>query len=189
MAKDTSTLIDSFYGSGSAKKPQTAQIRKSPKAKYAILDGAEFARGREVLGGLIVHGMVASGGTDVDWMIEHNGGFVVLEFKGFHDDKISLPKGQMIAYEQLHEKLNEATRCYLYIVGCDDVDFSDPDAPVWLFEMSQWKNGSVPRRTRDVHGGEKQSSGRYVVYRDFMEEVRVARLREIVDSHWREFES
>ena len=33
-------------------------IRKSPKVKYQIFDELEFTRGREVLGELIVHGMM-----------------------------------------------------------------------------------------------------------------------------------
>ena len=74
--------------------------------------------------------MMTSGGTDIDWLIEHKGGFVILEFKGFHNDKINIAKGQMIAYEKLHEKLNIATKCYLYIVGCDDIDFSNPDSTI-----------------------------------------------------------
>ena len=104
------TLIDAFYDKDRSGKdgPVPQVSRKSPKAKYQIFDESEFARGREVLGGLIVHGMVSSGGTDIDWMIEHNGGFVILEFKGFHNDKINIPLGQMIAYEKLHEKLNLA---------------------------------------------------------------------------------
>ncbi|MCE2614808.1 MAG: hypothetical protein LVO36_02770 [Nitrosopumilus sp. (ex Thoosa mismalolli)] len=113
MANETSDLIDTIYDKDESSKnePISQQIlRKSPKAKYQIFDESEFTRGREVLGNLIVHGMVSSGGTDIDWMIEHNGGFVSLEFKGFHNDKINIPLGQMIAYEKLHEKLNLATK-------------------------------------------------------------------------------
>ncbi|MGI9567052.1 MAG: hypothetical protein ACR2LL_08590 [Nitrosopumilus sp.] len=99
----------------------------------------EFTHGREILGNLVVHGMMTSGGTDVDWLIEHNGGFLILEFKGFHNDKINIAKGQMIAYEKLHKKLNKSAKCYLYIVGCDDSDFSNPDSTIWIFEMNQWK--------------------------------------------------
>ncbi len=114
-ANETSDLVDTPYEKKNP--PQSEQIsrqitRKSAKAKYQIFDESEFARGREILGGLIVHGMVASGGTDVDWLIEHKGSFIILEFRGFHNDKISMAKGQMIAYENLHEKLNLAAKCY-----------------------------------------------------------------------------
>ncbi len=84
MVNETNELIDTLYEkenpihSDHNSKPI---IRKSPKAKYHIFDQSEFTRGREVLGDLIVHGMIASGGTDIDWLIEHRGGFVILEFK------------------------------------------------------------------------------------------------------------
>ena len=132
--------------------------------------------------------MIASGGTDIDWLIEHKGGFVILEFKGFHNDKINIAKGQMIAYEKLHEKLNQATKCYLYVVGCDDIDFSNPDSTVWVFEMNQWKSGAIPKNTNDIYGDESVKQNKFIVYREYMEEISVEKLRELVDSHWKEFE-
>jgi len=152
MEEKTGNLIDTFYYKEFQNNSDSQQIiRKSPKAKYQIFDEVEFTHGREILGDLIVHGMIASGGTDIDWLIEHNGCFIILEFKGFHNDKINIPKGQIIAYEKLHEKLNQVTRCYLYIVGCDDVDFSNPDSTMWIFEMKQWKNGAIPKNTNDIY--------------------------------------
>ena len=191
MPDETSDLIDTLY---EKENPiQTQQIakqinRKSPKAKYQIFDEAEFTRGREVLGDLIVHGMIASGGTDIDWLIEHRGGFIILEFKGFHNDKINIAKGQMIAYEKLHEKLNLATKCYLYIVGCDDIDFSNPDSPIWIFEMNQWRNNIIPKNTTDIFNEKSNKQNKFIVYREYMEEISVEKLRELIDSHWKEFE-
>jgi len=188
---ETSDLIDTLY---EKENPiQTQQIakqvnRKSPKAKYQIFDESEFTRGREVLGDLIVHGMMASGGTDIDWLIEHRGGFIILEFKGFHNDKINIAKGQMIAYEKLHEKLNMATKCYLYIVGCDDIDFSNPDSTIWIFEMNQWKSGAIPKNTTDIYDDEVGKQNKFIVYREYMNEISVEKLRDLVDSHWKEFE-
>lgn len=189
MENETNNLIDTFYD----KEKNTVNTkeyiqRQSPKAKYQIFDEVEFTKGREVLGDLIVHGMLASGGTDIDWMIEHNGGFVVLEFKGLHNDKINIPKGQMIAYEKLHEKLNKITKCYLYIIGCDDIDFSNPDASVWLFEMNQWKNNAIPKNTIDIYGDDSGKQNKFIIYREYMEEIKIERLREIIDNHWNEFE-
>lgn len=191
MANETSDLIDTFYDKDESSKNEPISqriLRKSPKAKYKIFDKSEFTRGREVLGDLIVQGMVSSGGTDIDWMIEHNGGFVILEFKGFHNDKINVPLGQMIAYEKLHEKLNLATKCYLYIIGCDEIDFSNPDATVWLFEMNHWKTGAVPKNTNDIYGEDSGKQNKFIVYREYMEEISVEKLRDLVDSHWKEFD-
>ena len=191
MPNETSDLIDTFYEKDN--QTQNNQIskqvsRKSAKAKYQIFDESEFTRGREVLGDLIVHGMMASGGTDIDWLIEHKGSFVILEFKGFHNDKINIAKGQMIAYEKLHEKLNLATKCYLYVVGCDDIDFSNPDSTIWIFEMSQWKSGAIPKNTTDIYGEDTGKQNKFIVYREYMNEISVERLRDLVDSHWKEFE-
>ena len=191
MANETNDLIDNLY-----EKKKTIHlehnsqqiIRKSPKAKYQIFDESEFTRGREVLGDLIVHGMIASGGTDIDWLIEHNGSFIILEFKGFHNDKINIAKGQMIAYEKLYEKLNQSTKCYLYVVGCDGIDFSNPDSTIWVFEMNQWNSGAIPKNTSDIYGNDLGMQNKFIVYREYMEEISVEKLRGIVDFHWKEFE-
>jgi len=190
LPNETRDLIDTLYEKNN--QIQTNQIskqviRKSAKAKYQIFDETEFTRGREVLGDLIVHGMITSGGTDIDWLIEHKGSFIILEFKGFHNDKINIAKGQMIAYEKLHEKLNLATKCYLYVVGCDDIDFSNPDSTIWIFEMKQWKAGAIPKNTTDIYGDNTGKQNKFIVYREYMEEISVEKLRDLVDSHWKEF--
>ena len=191
MVDEAQDLINMIYGKKTSKQVQNTSkkiLRKSSKAKYQIFDESEFTRGREVLGEIIVHGMIASGGTDIDWLIEHKGSFIILEFKGFHNDKINIPQGQMIAYEKLYEKLNLVTKCYLYIVGCDDIDFSNPDSPVWIFEMSQWLNNNIPKNTTDIYDQKLNERKKFIVYREYMEEINVEKLRELIDSHWKEFE-
>jgi len=192
MIDEAQDLINMIYEKKTSKQEvqNTSKkiLRKSSKAKYQIFDESEFTRGREVLGEIIVHGMMASGGTDIDWLIEHKGSFIILEFKGFHNDKINIPQGQMIAYEKLHEKLNLVTKCYLYIVGCDDIDFSNPDSPVWIFEMSQWLNNNIPKNTTDIYDQKLNKQNKFIVYREYMEEINVEKLRELIDSHWKEFE-
>jgi hypothetical protein len=191
MVNESNELIDTLYekkNSIHSDHNYKQIIRKSPKAKYQIFDESEFARGREVLGDLIVRGMIASGGTDIDWLIEHRGSFIILEFKGFHNDKINIPKGQMIAYEKLHEKLNQSTKCFLYVVGCDDIDFSNPDSTIWIFEMTQWKSGVIPKNINDIYDEDSGKQNKFIVYREYMEEINVEKLRDIVDFHWKEFE-
>ena len=191
MVDETEDLINTIYEKKTLKQVQNTSekiLKKSSKAKYQIFDELEFARGREVLGEIIVHGMVASGGTDIDWLIEHKGSFIILEFKGFHNDKINIPQGQIIAYEKLHEKLNLSTKCYLYIVGCDDIDFSNPDSSVWIFEMSQWVSNVIPKNTTDIYDQKLNKQNKFIVYREYMEEVSVEKLRELIDMHWKEFE-
>lgn len=191
MNNETSELIDTLYQKEKNHQNYNLQQdqRKNPNAKYQIFDEVEFSHGRKILGDLIVHGMVTSGGTDIDWLIEHNGGFIILEFKGFHNDKINIPKGQMTAYENLYEKLNQSTKCYLYIIGCDDIDFSNPDAPIWIFGMNQWKIGAIPKNTNDIYSNQTTKQNKFIVYREHMEEIKVEKLREMIDMHWKEFEN
>ena len=191
MVRDTRDLIDTIYGteiSNKSKDSSNEVTRQSSKPKYQIFDESEFTRGREVLGNLITHGMIASGGTDIDWLIEHKGSFIILEFKGFHNDKINISQGQMIAYERLHEKLNQTTKCHIYIVGCEDIDFSNPDSTVCIFEMNQWKNNIIPKNTTDIYDEKSNRQNKFMVYREYMEEISVEKLREIIDMHWKEFE-
>jgi hypothetical protein len=191
MIDEAGDLIDTIYEKKILNQLENLPdkiTRKSSKAKYQIFDELEFTRGREVLGDLIVHGMIASGGTDIDWLIEHKGSFIILEFKGFHNDKINIAQGQMIAYEKLHEKLNRITKCYLYIVGCDNIDFSNPDSPIWIFEMNQWRNNIIPKNTTDIYDEKSNRQNKFIVYREYMEEVSVEELRDLIDSHWKEFE-
>ena len=63
------------------------------KPKHTIRDPEAFQKGREALGGIILKGMKTTGGTDVDWLIEHKGGFIIIEFKELHDDIIIIPVG------------------------------------------------------------------------------------------------
>ena len=191
MVRETRDLIDTIYGaeiSNKSKDSSNGVTRQSSKPKYQIFDESEFSRGREVLGNLITHGMIASGGTDIDWLIEHKGSFIILEFKGFHNDKINISQGQMIAYERLHEKLNQATKCYIYVVGCEDIDFSNPDSTICIFEMNQWKNNIIPKNTTDIYDEKSNRQNKFMVYREYMEEISVEKLREIIDMHWKEFE-
>jgi hypothetical protein len=172
----------------SPKEKKENIVKESPPAKYTIFDEEEFTRGRKVLGGLIVHGMITSGGTDIDWLIEHNGGFIIFEFKGFHRDKIGITRGQMLAYENLHEQLNKITKCYVYFVGSYDIDFSNPDDPMWIFEMKQWKNGTIPKISSITEKIDPNAK-RFTVFRDLMEPIKVSDLRFIIEKHWSEFKT
>ena len=191
MIDETQDLINIIYDKKTPNQVQNTSksiLKKSSKAKYQIFDESEFTRGREVLGEIIVHGMLASGGTDIDWLIEHKGSFIILEFKGFHNDKINIPQGQMIAYDKLHEKLNQSTKCYLYIIGCDNIDFSNPDSSIWIFEMNKWSNNIIPKNTTDFYGENTNKQNKFIVYREYMEDISVEELRALIDSHWKEFE-
>ena len=76
----------------------------------------------------------------------------------------------------------------MYIVGCDDIDFSNPDSSVWIFEMNQWKNNIIPKNTKDIFDQKINRLNKFIVYREYMEEISVEKLRDLIDSHWKEFE-
>jgi hypothetical protein len=76
----------------------------------------------------------------------------------------------------------------LYIIGCDDIDFSNPDSSIWIFEMNQWSNNIIPKKTTDVYGENSNKQNKFIVYREYMEEISVEELRALIDSHWKEFE-
>ena len=49
--------------------------------KHTITNSEVFQKAREQLGHLILKNMDITGGTDVDWLIERKGGFIILESK------------------------------------------------------------------------------------------------------------
>jgi len=152
------------------------------KPKHTISDAKKFQEGREKLGGLIIEGMQATGGTDIDWLIEHRGGFIVLENKEFQDDHISIPIGQMIAFAHLHEKLNSDNKCHFLIFGYDDIDFKNSDSTVWFFDMIDWKDKKIPSKKDTKYK-------RYIVERKDMNSVTIKGFRELMDKFWKEFEN
>src|SRR3989344_1968799 len=64
--------------------------------------------------------MEITGGTDVDWLIERKGGFIILESKLFREEHITIPVGQMIAFERLYERLSSSGKCYFYLFANED---------------------------------------------------------------------
>ena len=64
-----------------------------------------------------------------------------------------------------------------------------PDAKVWIFEMKQWKNGGIPKNMTDIYEESSKTQNKFIVYREYFEEMDVESLRQIVDRHWKEFES
>ena len=51
--------------------------------KHTISDSKAFQNSREKMGDLISQEMKTTGGTDVDWLIEHRGGFMIFELRQY----------------------------------------------------------------------------------------------------------
>ena len=151
------------------------------KPKHTIRDPEAFQKGREALGGIILKGMKTTGGTDVDWLIEHKGGFIIIEFKELHDDTIIIPVGQMIAYERLHKALNVSTKCYFLVMGTENIDFKNPDSPIWYFEMEKWNDCTITHK-KSLY--EKA----YLVGKKSMQKTSVGNFRKMIETFWGDLE-
>ena len=68
------------------------------------------------------------------------------------------------------------------------LNFSNPDSKIWIFEMNQWKIGAIPKNTTDIYEDIHSKPNKFIVYREYMEEISVETLRKVIDSHWKEFE-
>ena len=156
-------------------------LEEKIKPKHTISDPNTFFKGKELLGNIILQDMKATGGTDVDWLIEHRGGFIVLELKEFSGNHISIPLGQMIAFEKLYERLCSGGKCAFLIIGSDNIDFKNPDSTIRIFDMSDWEEGGIPH--------EKSSDQkRYIIERKHMHEISLREFRSKIDFHWKDFE-
>ena len=152
------------------------------RPKHTIFDKKKFLDERSKLGGLAQEGMSTTGGTDIDWVIEHRGGFIVMENKTFSKDWIRLPVGQMITFEQMYKKLNSDGKCHFLIFGFeDDVDFKNPESLAWYFDMKDWNNGKIcPNRT--------VSFKKFGVHKREMTKITLKEYRELMEKYWKEFE-
>ena len=134
------------------------------------------------MGDLIVDGMETSGGTDIDWVVEHRGGFVVMENKTFSNDWINLPVGQMITFEQMYKKLNADEKCHFLIFGFeDDTDFKNPKSVAWYFTMDEWNSGKIcPKR--------EPKWRKFGIHKREMTKISLKEYRELMEKFWKEFE-
>ena len=159
-------------------------VSERRKAKFVIGNPDAFAKSREILGNIISQDMMTSGGMDVDWLVERKGNFIILEIKTFHDDRIRIPLGQIIAYQSLHASLNKITKCYLYVIGVDENDFTNDNNGIWIFEMKEWSDHKIPHLLRNADSNARDG---FVVERSFMRQITVQALRNLLESAWKEF--
>jgi len=151
------------------------------KAKHTIFNNEKFQQDRAKLGEFIIQGMKTTGGTDIDWVIEHRGGFIVMENKSFNKDWITISVGQMITFEQMYKKLNADGRCHFLVFGFDEIDFKNPDSVIWYFDMKDWNNKNIcPTRTLFFK--------RFRIYRKEMTPITLHGYRNLMEKFWKEFE-
>ena len=154
------------------------------KPKYTLRDKEKFADERERLGFLITEDMTVSGGTDIDWVIEHRGGFIIIENKTFSKNWINVPIGQMITLEQMYKKLNADGKCHMFIFGFEeDADYKNPESLGWYFTMEEWLSGKVGLKSRL-----SPKFGSHGVNKREMTKITLDGYRELMDVIWHEFE-
>jgi hypothetical protein len=54
--------------------------------------------------------------------------------------------------------------------------------------MNQWVKNVIPKNTADIYDQKLSKQNKFIVYREYMEEISVEKLRDLIDSHWKEFE-
>jgi hypothetical protein len=152
------------------------------RPKHRVFDKEKFVEERAKLGGLAQVGMNTTGGTDIDWVIEHRGGFIIMENKTFNKDWIHLSIGQILTFEQMYKKLNTDGRCHFLIFGLEtDIDFKNPDSEMWYFDMRDWENGKIcPKRTKKFKA--------YGVHKREMNRITIKEYRDLMEKYWKEFE-
>ena len=153
--------------------------------KYTLNDKEKFADEREKLGFLITKGMQVSGGTDIDWVIEHREGFIIIENKTFSKNWIHIPRGQIITLERMYKKLNSDDKCHMFIFGFEhDTDYKNPQSFGWYFTMEEWltKQKFIQKRRSLT------KYGSYGISKQDMTRITLEEYRELMDMIWHEFE-
>ena len=145
--------------------------------RHTIFDSKRFDDDRAKISGFLHKGMKATGGTDIDWLIERNGGFIIFETKGIHDNHISIKKGQMFAFKRLYRKLNSDGKCYYFIIGLENVDFSKWDSIIYYFEMKDWDNGKIPSIDDTKYK-------KFKFHKKDMKKITLRSFRELLDKCW-----
>lgn len=129
--------------------------------------------------------MVTSGGTDIDWLIEHNGGFIIFEVKRRGKDTITIRKAQMWLYQALQKQLD---KCHIFFIAHEGTDFKNPNDFVYVQELSKLlKDPALQERTEFDDEFEDEEGFRIPI--SFMEDMTVDELREKIDKLWKEFET
>lgn len=187
-------LSDVFFGKSNEDKNNHLSTSKDSKQtipKHEIRKPEEFDEGRAILGQIITTEMETTGGTDLDWVIEHRGGFLIFEFKKFsmESHSISIPLAQMLVYLRLGEQLK---RSHVFFIGYyKNTDFKMTSEPLWFFELSDWNDKQNPIKYSlvefPISKGRVQK--KYVIKRENMKQIDIETLQKNMDKAWKEFES
>ena len=145
------------------------------QAKFELRNPEIFTKNRKNLGNIITKRMKTTGGGDVDWLIEHNGHFIIWEIRTFHDNIATISKAQMNMFQTL---CNQLTSCDFFFIAHNDIDFKNPRDPVWIFDMNDWKKYLKSK------SDESSNQSKYIFRKSLLKEIDVKILRDIIDASW-----
>jgi len=148
---------------------------KGNQPKFELRHPEIFTKNRKNLGNIITKRMKTTGGGDVDWLIEQNGHFIILEVRTFHDDITTISKAQMNMFQTL---CNQLTHSNFIFIAHDDIDFKNPKDPVWIFDMNYWE------KYLKSQSDKSSNPSKYVFNKSMLNEVDVKILRDIIDASW-----
>ncbi|EPA06183.1 hypothetical protein [Candidatus Nitrosarchaeum limnium] len=146
------------------------------KPKFELNNPEIFTKTRKILGNIIVNRMKTSGGTDIDWLIEHNGHFIIWEIRTFNDDIVTISKAQMNMFQILFKQLKS---CDFFFIAHDDIDFKNPKDSVWIFSNREWE-----RTLKEKCESNTTNSNKYVIHRSILKKIDVKILRDMIDASW-----
>lgn len=134
-----------------------------------------FTKIRKNLGNIVTNRMKTTGGSDIDWMIEHNGHFMIWEVRTFHDNLVSISRAQMHMFQTL---CNQLTHCDFFLIAHDDIDFKNPKDPIWIFNMNSCQ------KYLKIQSDESPYDSKYIFDKSMLNEIDVKILRDIIDASW-----
>lgn len=153
-------------------------IEWEEQPKFNLKYPEVFTKNRRNLGNIIINRMKTTGGTDIDWFIEHNGHFMIFELRQMIDNFMSISKAQMYAFEALYKKLGN---CHFFLIGYEDIDFSKAEEHIWFLELGGWINNANNIRDQSTT---QQIPKKYLLGKDVLHDITVNQLRSIIDTTW-----
>ena len=99
--------------------------------------------------------------------------------KKFTKYVIALPNDN-IKFQENNYKIND-------IVTFTAKEFGKKGQKLTNFQLPN-KNNIIPKNTADVYDQKSSKQNKFIVYREYMEEINIEKLRGLIDSHWKEFE-
>lgn len=114
-------------------------------------------------------------GSDIDWFVESNWGFIFFEMKHFSKYRdFTVKYSQFQMFYRLYTKLKQTTSVEFYFIGYDDIDVKDPDSTVHILTMNDWLTTKIPNGKYD------KEQKRYRVHKFDMRPMKLSEFQKLV---------